>query len=103
LPSKFLNYFFKNFRNEIDALSSGSTVKGITIEKLKKFQISPPPLEEQKEISRRLDSLIGKEQQAKEIAEKSLAQIENLKKTILARAFRGELGTNNPAENAKAF
>jgi type I restriction enzyme S subunit len=45
--------------------------------------------------------LLGKEQQTKEIAEKSLAQIDTLKKTILTRAFRGELGTNNPQENNK--
>ena len=31
-------------------------------------------------------------------AEAVLAQIDAMKKAILARAFRGELGTNDPAE-----
>ena len=38
------------------------------------------------------------EQQAKEAAEAVLSQIDTMKKAILARAFRGELGTNDPAE-----
>lgn len=53
---------------------------------------------EQTEIVRILDDLLAKEQQAKEAAEAVLEKIDLLKKSILARAFRGELGTNDPAE-----
>lgn len=53
---------------------------------------------EQTEIVRILDDLLAKEQQAKEAAEAVLEKIDLLKKPILARAFRGELGTNDPAE-----
>ena len=45
-----------------------------------------------------LDDLLAKEQQAKEAAEGVLEQIDLIKKAILARAFRGELGTNDPGE-----
>ena len=41
---------------------------------------------------------LAKGQQAKEAAEAVLIQIDTMKKAILARAFRGELGTNDPAE-----
>lgn len=57
-------------------------------------------LNEQPEIVRILDDLLAKEQQAKEAAEAVLEQIDLMKKSILARAFRGELGTNDPAEES---
>ena len=57
-------------------------------------------LEEQQTISRILDDIFEKEYQAKEAAEAVLTQIDTMKKAILARAFRGELGTNNPAEES---
>ena len=55
---------------------------------------------EQEEITRILDELFDKEQQSKEAAEAVLDQIDLMKKSILARAFRGELGTNNPSEES---
>ena len=62
--------------------------------------IRVPQLAEQTQIVRSLDTLLAKEQQAKEAAEKVLEQIELTKKAILARAFRGELGTNDPSEES---
>lgn len=59
-----------------------------------------PKINEQSEIVRRLDGLLAKEQQAKAAAEAVLDQIDLIKKAILARAFRGELGTNDPAEES---
>ena len=55
---------------------------------------------EQEEITRILDELFDKEQQSKEAAEAVLDQIDLMKKSILARAFRGELGTNDPSEES---
>ena len=55
---------------------------------------------EQEEIARILDELFDKEQQSQEAAEAVLDQIELMKKSILARAFRGELGTNDPSEES---
>lgn len=58
-----------------------------------------PPLEEQKEIVTLLDDLFEKEQNAKELIN-IIDNIDRLKKSVLARAFRGELGTNDPAEDS---
>ena len=55
---------------------------------------------EQKEVVRILDSLLAKEQQAKEASEAVLEKIDLLKKFIFARAFRGKLGTNAPTEES---
>ena len=65
-----------------------------------KVKIGIPSISEQKEIIRILDCLLEKEQQAKEAAESVLDQIDTMKKAILARAFRGELGTNDPTEES---
>ena len=67
---------------------------------VKNVAIKLPKLDEQAEIVRILDDLLAKEQQAKEAAEGVLGQIDLIKKAILARAFRGELGTNDPSEES---
>lgn len=67
---------------------------------VKNATIKVPKLDEQAEIVRILDDLLAKEQQVKEAAERVLEEIDLIKKAILARAFRGELGTNNPSEES---
>ena len=61
-----------------------------------------PKINERSDIIRILDDLLAKEQQAKDAAEGVLEQIDLIKKSILARAFRGELGTNDPSEESAA-
>lgn len=68
--------------------------------KVKTIPLAFASLDEQIEIVRILDDLLVKEQQAKEAAEGVLEQIDLIKKAILARAFRGELGTNDPSEES---
>ena len=70
--------------------------------KVKTIPLAFASLDEQIEIVRILDDLLVKEQQAKEAAEGVLEQIDLMKKAILARAFRGELGTNDPREESAA-
>ena len=79
---------------------TGSATPHLFQRDIKEFVIPVPSLEEQTEIVRILDSLFAKEQQAKEAAEAVLEKIDLLKKSILARAFRGELGTNDPTEES---
>ena len=79
---------------------SGNAITRLTLAKIKNAQITVCSIDEQQEIVRILDSLFVKEQQAKEAAEAVLEKIDLLKKSILARAFRGELGTNDPTEES---
>ncbi|MDR2570001.1 MAG: restriction endonuclease subunit S [Oscillospiraceae bacterium] len=58
----------------------------------------PSPLE-QKEIVRILDNILGNEKTAQELSD-TLERVDHMKKAILARAFRGELGTNDPNEES---
>ena len=80
--------------------SVGSTMKNLNEKIVRLLPIPDFTVDEQLKIVRILDNLLVKEQQAKEAAEKVLEQIDLIKKSILARAFRGELGTNDPTEQS---
>lgn len=86
-------YFLKCSKQTTNLASINST-------QLKGFPVQMPTIEEQAQIVLLIDDLLAKEQQAKEAAERVLGQIDLIKKAILARAFRGELGTNDPNEES---
>lgn len=100
--SEMLLDFLCYYINSIDLTPyvTGSAQPKMTQAKMNKIPIPVPMIDEQTEIVRILDDLLAKEQQAKEAAEKVLEQIDLIKKSILARAFRGELGTNDPTEQS---
>ena len=100
--SEMLLDFLCYYINSIDLTPyvTGSAQPKMTQAKMNKIPIPVPMIDEQTEIVRILDDLLAKEQQAKEAAEKVLEQIDLIKKSILARAFRGELGTNDPSEES---
>lgn len=101
---KFVLYFLRSrsARQEIELLSSGNqeSMRNIGQANIKKIKIFVPTYGEQQEIVRILDDLLAKEQKAKEAAAAVLERIDLIKKSILARAFRGELGTNDPSEES---
>ena len=63
----------------------------ISMDFVRNYKIPVPTRAEQQEIVRILDTVLEKERTAKSAAEQVLEQIDLLKKSILARAFRGEL------------
>lgn len=85
-------------QQRIKNLIASATLGKLSIANIKTISVTLPTDIEQAETIRILEQLLNKEQQAKEAAEAVLAQIDTMKKAILARAFRGELGTNDPAE-----
>lgn len=78
----------------------GSTMKNLNEKVVKGLPVPDFTISEQTEIVRILDALLDKERRARDLAESVIAQIDGMKKAILARAFRGELGTNVPGEAA---
>ena len=87
-------------KNQFDEHLTGIGVPNLHLRDIKEVVIQVPSLAEQAAIIQVVDSIMGKEQQAKEAAEAVLEKIDLLKKSILARAFRGELGTNAPTEES---
>lgn len=99
----YLNYAL----NTLDAKKYCNSVKtdgvnqsNINAKKIGAYSFNVPSIPEQEKIVSAIQKLLSKEQQTKEAAEIVLDQIELMKKSILARAFRGELGTNDPNEES---
>lgn len=92
----------QHFRDQAKAVMTGAVgQQRVPKEFLEAYLLKLPSVIEQQEICHILDQIFLKEMKAKQAAESVLAQIDTMKKAILARAFRGELGTNNPSdENA---
>ncbi|MBR4824149.1 MAG: restriction endonuclease subunit S [Spirochaetaceae bacterium] len=74
-----------------DNMVSSAGQNTISRKGLSNLTLKIPTLGEQQEIVRILDTVLEKERTAKSAAEQVLEQIDLLKKSILARAFRGEL------------
>ena len=102
-----LNGFFLNYMlNTPQAKEYCHSVKSdavnqsnINAKKIAAFKMPCPSLPEQQEIVRILNRLLEKEQRACELCD-VIEKIDLMKKAILARAFRGELGTNDPNEES---
>lgn len=99
----YLNYAL----NTLDAKKYCNSVKtdgvnqsNINAKKIGAYSFNVPSIPEQEKIVSVIQKLLSKEQQAKETAEIVLNQINLMKKSILARAFRGELGTNDPSDES---
>lgn len=104
--SNYINMeFFRNYletKYVLDKMkkeAKGTTQKFVSLNYLRNFPIKLPTIEEQQEIVNILDKLLTKYNKIKNL-EQQLEKIELLKKAILAKAFRGELGTNNPDEES---
>ena len=100
------NHFLSSYlssndvQQKIKSLIASATLGKLSIINIKAIPVLLPTIEEQKEIVRILDNFFAKEKQAKQAVESVLTQIDYTKKSILSRAFRGELGTNDPAEES---
>lgn len=94
----YLKYYMLSdaFLNQASSSGSRSVLPKINQKELSIILIPYPSLPEQHEIVRILDSLLQKEDAARELCEGVLEKIELTRKSILAQAFRGHLGTNNP-------
>jgi len=101
LDIRYLWYYMltDNFVMAASSAGSRSVLPKINQKELGKLTVTCPPLEEQQEIVRILDNLLENEQKSKELCD-VIDKIDHMKKAILARAFRGELSTNNPDEES---
>lgn len=90
----FLRHYFFNITDYLYTIATGTTFVQISKENIINLNFPLPPLKEQEEIVRILDDILEKESKIKELIELEEA-IELLEKSILDKAFRGELGTQN--------
>ena len=97
LNPTFLKYMLLStpIRNKILGKGTGATVVGIKSSLLKKIPITfPKSIDEQQTIVRQLDALRAETQKLEAVYQKKIDDLEELKKSILQKAFAGELKTS---------
>lgn len=89
-----------SYRKQIESVASGNQdgMRNISQNNMKTIIFPLPTLSEQHEIVRLIDDLLARERSAQQATDRALASIDLMKKSILAHAFRGELGTNKASE-----
>jgi type I restriction enzyme, S subunit len=91
--SYFLKYFLDS-KFVIDKMlneAKGTTQKFVGLGYLRDFKIKLPGLAEQKSIVKKLDALSEQTKKLEAIYKQKLADLDELKKSILKKAFEGEL------------
>src|SRR5690606_12655417 len=87
----YVFYFCLSEYNEIRAKAEGGNQPNLNLSKIKNWEVTLPPPAEQREIVRRVESLVGVADrigaQHKALKEK----IDNLPQATLRKAFLGEL------------
>ena len=99
IDSNYLSLNIQDFFNKINISQTikGGVIKNYHISDMKEQLIPLPPLEEQQEIVRILDEVLKNENKVKELLELE-ERIDVLEKSILNKAFKGELGTQNSSD-----
>ena len=89
---KFLALFLSSSQaqEDIQRRIRSATLGKLSLLNIKDMQVSLPSLSEQQEIVHILDALMANERRIQQAVETILQQIDDTKKSILAKAFRGE-------------
>ena len=86
---EFLKYSVQN----LDILSNGSAIPQLTIPMIKEYSIALPTLEQQQTIVQKLDAISLETKRLEVIYQQKINDLEELKKSVLQKAFSGELKT----------
>ena len=84
--AKFLFYMIQNINFDHTGIH-----KRYWISEYSKIEISLPPIAEQKRIVKQLDAIFDKINEAKKNTERKLSNLEELKSSVLVKAFEGKL------------
>lgn len=91
LKPQFLKYALMAFVSELNRLSRGAAYNALPIQKLKCYVISFPQISEQDEVISKIDAIKDESQKLVGIYSQKIASLEELKKSLLQKAFSGEL------------
>lgn len=96
LPSAnryFIRYFLKTnyFINYANTNATGSTIKNVSLKAMRNLKINLPTLDEQKQIVAEIEKRFEVADEAERIINENLEKAEQLKQSILKKAFEGRL------------
>jgi type I restriction enzyme S subunit len=103
-PEKVISSFIfysllqESFMNRMESLQRGASYPAVTDSDVKGFLIPIPPIEEQKAIVDELDITKSETKKLESLYQKKIAALNELKKSILQKAFAGELPSPEGAE-----
>lgn len=86
---KFVELYLNSIR--LDDFISGAAQPKLNQTMLNKIPIPFPSLSEQKSMVKKLDALSSQTKKLEEIYKKKIADLDELKKSVLKKAFNGEL------------
>lgn len=89
----FILHSINSIKTDLLNLRRGVRQKNLSLEKIKDIAILLPPLNVQQTIVKKLDSLSKETKKLESIYQQKLNDLEELKKSILQKAFAGELTT----------
>jgi type I restriction enzyme S subunit len=98
ISSEFLKYTIDNLVIQ----RSGSAIPQLTIPMIKDYKIPVPTIEEQKKIIEKAEILKEQKENLENVYLKKIEGLDELKKSILQKAFAGELRGGEPAEPKSA-
>mgnify|MGYP004513214537 CR=1 FL=1 len=84
----------------LNQYSRSAAQPGLAVKNINNVLMPVAPYAEQVEMGRLISQMLNVWKQKEIICNKVLNKIDIMKKSILAKAFRGELGTNNPTEDS---
>ncbi|MDZ7432840.1 restriction endonuclease subunit S, partial [Bacillus amyloliquefaciens] len=94
---RFLWEFMKSpvYWKQITVVKKGSAQPGANAQILGNLSVPLPPLQEQKRITEKVEGLLGKIEEAKQLIEEAKETFELRRAAILEKAFSGELLTSS--------
>lgn len=100
LYDKYRNYYLRHIRKDIEVAAYGGAQPNISGEKIEKFQIKLPPLNEQKRIVEKLDKMIRIVDDVNARLNKIPTALKRARQSILNQAITGELTKDWRKKNA---
>ena len=97
LLGEYLEFYQLHLKPKVfDEVTRGGAQPFMGLDIIKKIPFNLPPLSEQKEIVRRVETLFAYADRLEAHYQAALAQVEKLTPALLAKAFRGELVPQDP-------
>ena len=97
---KFIRFLLKtnNFINYANLNATGSTIKNVSLKSMRAYKVNLPTLDEQKQIVKEIEKRFEVADEVERVIAENLEKAEQLKQSILKKAFEGRLVPQDPTD-----